>query len=254
MTTLSVNNPRVMEIGDISEYPMVATDIIYEGAAVGLVTATGHARPLTSADRFVGFAEFKVDNSTGAAAAMNVRVWKRGAVVLPVTGAVATDCGLPVYATDDDTFTFNPTGGVFIGTVRRLDSAGYVVVDYNCGVMVDPFDGFTAETVDNDKTLDAQDSGKLFYVTVDAKTVTLPAVEGMGDIAIVNGGAFGTIAVTVSPNAADMIEMRDITAADNKDIINTKATANRGDYVVVGYSDANGWVVKKARGIWAREA
>ena len=31
------------------------------------------------------------------------------------------------------------------------------------------------ENITADKTLDAADSGKLFYVTVDAKTITLPA-------------------------------------------------------------------------------
>ena len=45
-------------------------EAVYEGAAVGIVDATGHARPLNAADRFGGFAEFKADNSAGAAAAI----------------------------------------------------------------------------------------------------------------------------------------------------------------------------------------
>ena len=253
MTTASTNVPRTMELGEVAEYPVIAADIIYEGSAVGLVAASGHARPLTSADIFVGFAEAKVDNSTGSAAALNVRTRKKGTILLPVTGAVVTDVGLPVYATDDNTFTFAPTGGVFIGFSRKFHASGYMTVDFNSDVYQDPFAGYLAESVVDDKTLDAQDSGKLFYMTVDAKTVTLPAVEGMDDFIIMNGGAFGTIAVTVSPNAADMIEMRDITAADNKDLVNTKATACRGDYLLIGYADSNGWVVKKARGVWARE-
>lgn len=253
MTTLSVDTPRTMELGYIAEYPVIASDIIYEGAAVGLVVSTGHARPLTSADIFVGFAEKQVDNSTGAAAALNVRVVKSGSVYLPVTGAVITDIGAPVYASDDNTFSFSPVSGVFVGTARQFQASGYVTVEFNAGVMVDPYEGYLAETVSDDKTLDAQDSGKLFFVTVDAKTITLPAVEGMSGVMIVNGGAFGTIAVTVSPNASDMVEMRDITAADGKDIVNTKATARRGDYVALDYSDTNGWVVRKARGVWARE-
>ena len=77
MTTLAVDNPRIQEIGERNEFPVIASDIIYEGAAVGVVTASGHARPLTSADRFVGFAEKKVDNSSGSAAAINVRVIKK---------------------------------------------------------------------------------------------------------------------------------------------------------------------------------
>ena len=253
MTTASTNVPRTMELGEVAEYPVIASDIIYEGSAVGLVAASGHARPLTSADTFVGFAEAKVDNSAGSAAALNVRTRKKGTILLPVTGAVITDVGLPVYATDDNTFTFSPVGAVFIGFSRKFHASGYMTVDFNSDVYQDPFAGYFAETLSDNKTLDAQDSGKLFYMTVDAKTVTLPAVEGMNDFIVMNGGAFGTIAVTVSPNSADMIEMRDITAADDKDLVNTKATACRGDYLVIGYADANGWVVKKARGVWARE-
>jgi hypothetical protein len=33
-------------------------------------------------------------------------------VQLAVTGAVITDVGQPVYATDDDTFVFSPVGGI----------------------------------------------------------------------------------------------------------------------------------------------
>jgi len=73
MTTLAADTPRDYEIGDRNEFPVIASDIIYEGAAVGLVDATGHAQPLTSSDQFVGFAEKKADNSSGSAADINVQ-------------------------------------------------------------------------------------------------------------------------------------------------------------------------------------
>ena len=100
MTTLAANAYRVYETSNINEIPVIAADIIYEGAAVGSVKASGHARPLTSADRFEGFAEKKADNSSGAAAAINVRVKTQGKIKLSVSGAVITDIGQPVYATD----------------------------------------------------------------------------------------------------------------------------------------------------------
>ena len=56
MTTLAANKPRAYELGDQNDLPVIASDIIYEGAAVGIVKATGHARPLTSTDQFGGFA------------------------------------------------------------------------------------------------------------------------------------------------------------------------------------------------------
>lgn len=254
MTTLAIDTPRNYELGDRNEFPVIASDIIYEGAAVGLVDASGHARPLTSADRFAGFAEAKADNSSGAAADINVRVIKKGAIQLSITGAVITDVDQPVYASDDNTFTFVPTGGVFIGFMRRYVSSGVGVVEFDAGVLKDPHEGFTAQTVSDNLTLDAQDSGKVLCVDTDAKAITLPAVEGMSNIRVLNIGAFGTVAVTVSPNANDMIESVDVAGVDNKDIVNTKATARRGDYIDLDYSDANGWVVTRIVGTWAKEA
>ena len=252
MTTLATDTPRDMELGDRNEFPVIASDIIYEGAAVGLVAASGHARPLTSADKFVGFAEKQADNSSGAAAAINVRTYKKGAVKLAVTGAVITDVGCPVYASDDNTFTFVKTSAVFIGFVRRWVSSGYVIVEFDVDNFVDPHAGLTAETVSDDKTLDEQDDGKVFFVTTDAKTITLPAVEGMA-FRVVNAGAFGTVAVNISPNANDAIEGPDLVGVDNKDLINTKATARRGDYADIEYGDATGWIVRKLSGTWAIE-
>ena len=71
---------------------------------------------------------------------------------------------------------------------------------------------------------------------------------------IANGGAYGAVAVTISPQAADMILGPDITGADDKDLINTKATARRGDFVVLGGNDADGYSVQALRGTWARQA
>lgn len=256
MTTLAANSPRAFEGGSRNEIPVVASDIIYEGAAAGVVAGSGHARPLVGGDRFAGFAEAKADNSAGAAAAINVRVIESGKIQLAVSGAVITDVGQPVYATDDDTFVFSPVGGSFVGFVHRFVSSGVVVVAFDAFAFRDPYAAYAVrETVSVDKTLDAQDCGKLFWVDTDAKTITLPAIaDGLGGCLIVNGGAFGTVAVTISPAAADMILGPDITGADNKDLINTKATACRGDRVVLDLGDADGYVVHDLVGTWAREA
>src|SRR3990172_11410421 len=104
MTTLAANTPRAMEQGIHNDLAVIASDIIYQGASVGIVDGTGHARPLVGGDRFGGFAYAKADNSAGAAAAINVNVVECGQVQLSVSGAVITDVGQPVYATDDDTF------------------------------------------------------------------------------------------------------------------------------------------------------
>lgn len=255
MTTLAANKPRAFELGSRNSLPVIASDIIYEGAAVGMVVGTGHARPLAAGDVFVGFAERKADNSAGAAAAISVDVVKSGQIELSVSGAVITDVGQPVYATDDDTFVFSPVGGVFVGFVKRYVSSGVAVVEFNAGVMQDPHAARTVrETISANKTLDAEDTGKLFWVDTDAAVITLPAIaDGLHGCKIVNGGAFGTVLVTLSPAAADKIHGPNITAADDKDLLNTKATAKRGDFVVLDAGDADGYLVAELAGTWARE-
>jgi len=250
MTTLVADTPRDFEIGDRNEFPMIASDVIYEGAAVGLVIATGHAQPLTSSDQFVGFAEDRADNSTGAAAAINVRVVKKGKAKLAITGAVITDVGCAVYAQDDNTFSFVPTSGVFIGFMCRYVSAGYGIVEFDAGVLKDPHEGFTAETTSVDKTLDNQDTGKLICVDTDDKTITLPAVAAMA-FRIMNVGAFGTVELDVAPNASDLIIYKDSSGTDNHGLKNTKATSQRHDYLDIEYGDATGWIVRKSKGVWA---
>lgn len=256
MTTLAANSPRAFEIGSRNEIPVIASDIIYEGAAVGIVTASGHARPLAAGDRFAGFAEAKADNSAGAAAAINVRTVESGKIQLTVTGVTITDLGQPVYATDDNTFVMSPVGGVFVGYVHRFVTTDTAVVAFDALNYRDPYAAYSVrEAVSANKTLDAQDCGKLFWVDTDATVTTLPAIaDGLGGCLIVNGGSYGTVAVTISPAAADMILGPDITGADDKDLINTKATAQRGDRVVLDLGDADGYVVHDLVGTWARQA
>lgn len=116
MATLAANNPRAWIGGDNNHLPVVASDIIYGGAAVGL--ASGLARPLTAGDPFAGFAIEKADNSAGGASAINVEVRAKGVTVLEVTGVTAvTDIGAAVYASDDDTFTLTASTNSYIGRV-----------------------------------------------------------------------------------------------------------------------------------------
>ena len=252
MTTLAINKPRAYELGNRNNFPVIASDIIYEGAAVGIVDATGHARPLTAADRFGGFAEAKADNSLGAAAAIMVAVIKSGEIELPVTGAVITDVGQPVYATDDDTFTFLPVGGVFVGMVKRFVSAGVAVVEFNAGIMLDPYGDTVRETVSANLTTDIEDTGKTMFVDTDAITITLLtyAAATAHRVKVVNIGAFGTVAVSIDPAAGDKIAGPNDTGADGGVMVNTKATARRGDYVVLTSGGDDGYIVEEIRGTW----
>lgn len=251
-TTLAVNSPRAYELGQRNHLPVIASDIIYEGAAVGVVAGTGHARPLVAGDTFGGFAVSKADNSAGAAAAINVETVESGEIELTITGVVITDVGQPVYATDDNAFTMSPVASTFIGFVKRFVSTGVAVVDFDADFYRDPWAAYSVrETISVDKTLDIEDNGKAFFVDTDAKVVTLPAVATPVNCAIVNIGAFGAVFLKISPAAADKIQGPDLPGTDNTALGNTKATARRGDFVVLGTGDANGPIVRSLRGTWA---
>jgi hypothetical protein len=131
MATLAADKVRAFELTgtpDLNDLPVIAADIIYEGAAVG-DNASGLARPLVAQDPFLGFAERQCDNSAGAASAKNVRVRSRGFVQLSVaTVASAADQGEAVYASDDDTFTLVSTNNTAIGKVHRWVSGTTCIV------------------------------------------------------------------------------------------------------------------------------
>jgi hypothetical protein len=141
---------------------------------------------------------------------------------------------------------------VFIGKVVRFVSAGIVDVEFDAGNMADPYVGRPWETYSASSTTDKLDTGKGFWVDTDAQTMTLlaEAVTTAQDLLIMNGGAFGTIAVSVDPNAADLIAGPDDTGAAGGIAVNTKATARRGDFIQLSQTADEGWHVVQIRGIW----
>jgi hypothetical protein len=130
MTTLAADKVRAFEIGDRNDLPVIANDIIYEGAAVG-ENGSGYMRPLAAGDAFVGFAIERVDNTGGSAGDKTVAVRQKGRVQLPVSGAAIGDLGKPVYASDDDTFTLTQSTNSYIGRIVRWVSTGVVIVAYD---------------------------------------------------------------------------------------------------------------------------
>ena len=135
MATLAANTTRDYQMGDKEEYPVVASDIIYQGAAVG-ENDSGYARPLRAGDVFLGFAEARADNSAGAAGAVHVNVRKRGNIVLPIAGlAVSANDRTAIYASDDDTFTRTKARNSLIGYVSRWVSTGVAVVEFDTAVV-----------------------------------------------------------------------------------------------------------------------
>lgn len=251
-TTLAANEPRKYGVGLLTEIGVIASDIVYSGASVG-DNGAGYGRPLVAGDKFLGFAESKVDNSSGSAGDLSVKCFMPEFIQLPVSGAVITDVGQPVYASDDNTFTFVAVSNSLIGHVSQFVSSGVVIVK----PLAQAVDDFGAreerETKSANYTMDAEDTGKVIYIDTDAFAITLPATVVGYKYTFVNAGAFGAVAINISPDANDKIMGPDIAGTDNKDLINTKATARRGDYVTMIADGANGWMVTDIKGTWAEE-
>lgn len=253
MTTLAKDSPRAHEIGTYNTLPVVGSDIIYDGAYVG-DNGAGYARPLSAGDRFLGVAQAQADNSLGSAGDKSLRVLESGKFPAAISGAVITDVGQPVYASDDDTLTFSPVGGSFVGFVHRFVSSGNVIVRFDVHGYADPYgSGNKRELVSTNKTLDAEDTGKTFFVDTDAVVITVPATATALNCRVVNIGAAAAVGLQLSPQSADKIMGPDLAGTDNKDLINTKATAKRGDFVRIQNGHADGPIVTDMRGTWATE-
>jgi hypothetical protein len=134
MATRSSDIARNFQLGELEAYPVIASDIIYEGSAVG-ENGSGYARPLVAADPFLGFAQRQVDNSTGSAGEKNVVVRTRGKVQLSITSIAITANDRPaVYASDDDTFTLTATSNTLIGYVSRWVETGVAIVEFDAAL------------------------------------------------------------------------------------------------------------------------
>ena len=98
------------------------------------------------------------------------------------------------------------------------------------------------------------DAGKSFVSTLDAIVYTLPSIAVGNTVTFINMAEDGQAALNISPAAADAITYAG-SSVDNKDLINTKATAKKGDFVTLASLDGViAWQVVDARGVWAKEA
>ncbi len=109
-------------------------------------------------------------------------------------------------------------------------------------------------------TLTEDQSGGVFTTALDAIVITLPATKAGLKYTIINSGADGAAKVSISPAAADAIHGTTnastnvvLSGVDNKDAINTKATATTGDNITLVGDGVAGWYVVGCHGVWASE-
>ncbi len=127
-------------------------------------------------------------------------------------------------------------------------------------------DGRAQVDVTENKTLALADCGIVQNVITDAITVTLPATAHGLQFIVRNGGvpassglgaasgSDGSCLVTIAPNASDKFSGFALTPADNKALLNTKATARVGDELQFYADGTDGYTIIRVKGTWARQA
>ncbi len=106
-------------------------------------------------------------------------------------------------------------------------------------------------------TLAPRDSDVLVVANVADLVINLPKAQrdARGNRVEVVVLTLSTVTgCSLSPASVDKIQGTGITAADDKNIINTAATDSVGDTITLVCDGEDGWVITNLTGTWAREA
>lgn len=135
--------------------------------------------------------------------------------------------------------------------------------------------GFGFTTLTASKTFTEGDSGGVFAIATDSLVMTLPliATQNIGmKLTFINTGSDGNNILTIAANASDAFHGGVVTStglnADattsealmgwasgvvDKDYINTKTTANKGDFVVIIAVATTHWQIIGGAGTWVSQ-
>jgi len=113
----------------------------------------------------------------------------------------------------------------------------------------------------DDTPISINDAGTEFNIATDAKVLSLPQItaENIGaEFTFRNTGADGNNILTISPATTDAIHGTIAAVSsggvNNKDWINTKASANKGDWCTIKSVSLTDWYITGGDGVWASES
>ena len=117
------------------------------------------------------------------------------------------------------------------------------------------------ETLTTTQDINTNQAGSEFNIATDALVMTLPAITanniGM-ELTFRNTGADGNNIITLSPASSDAfngtIAAVQAGGVVDKDLINTKATANKGDWCTIKAIALTAWYITGGDGVWASES
>lgn len=169
---------------------------------------------------------------------------RNSSVLIPALGGT----GISALGTGVATALGNATGGsgglvTYSGAIGAATATTASVSDNDTSVATTAFvQGervIVTKTTATSYTIGTTDSRELYggviYVT-GAATLTIPAVASGASFTVVTVGA---VAVSVDPNASDLIYLNGTALADGDKITNASTT---GDMAVITYFDGTGWI------------
>ena len=117
------------------------------------------------------------------------------------------------------------------------------------------------ETLTTTQDINTNQAGTEFNIATDAKVLTLPAITANNigaEFTFRNTGADGNNIITLSPASSDAfhgtIAAVQAGGVVNKDLINTKTTANKGDWCTIKAIALTAWYITGGDGVWASES
>lgn len=262
--TLTVRDNALLCFGDADDITIKwdATDLLIEAAAANSaikIGATTHADLYVYGETATNYIHFNTDDTAKVMSLVNfTQNFANG--TLTYTTAWSTN-SLVISANDNAgaklIFGSTGTNGMDFQITGAISGHDWL---FNAGTSTMTYQGIFehADTeqqlhTEND-TMTAADSGIVHKCATDGVVFTLPATAAGLTYTFMNAGADGAAGISVSPHADDKIMGVNITAADNKDLINTKGTAKKGDFVRLVGDGSLGWYVQAIGGIWARES
>ncbi len=233
--------------------------VAYQGCGAAVDTSGKLVR--ASAATAVKTAGFFCATNASAAAGDQIDV-QQGIGLFANGSAALTDADRfqPCYWEDDQTVGGN-SSGLYAGLVVDVATEGVYVLLSPLLSLGAGANGQKIIAGGAAYTMKDEDAGAVIQTATDNAVVTLPAVTNANKgarITVQNTAATGAALVSISPAAADGIYGSVATAAadstasgtDNQGFRNTKATAKKGDYVVLQSDGVNGWYIQGGYGVW----
>jgi len=211
-------------------------DILAEGAAAGEdidIIATGSSVNITATEAAADAIKLSVATTVASASVIDIATTD-GGITVAAGGASNGD----VTITSGDDVIITATGAITVDTTVGGTYKGIWLPD-----------SIVKKTITTG-SLTSADCGYCLQVSADAQTITLPATVAGLTYWIMNIGADGDVEITIELDNADKFIGSGIAPADGEAIINTKATADCGDYIKVT-SHTDGWIITEMNGTWA---